>query len=515
MMCITKTLLTTCIGFLCLPYTLTAQSFVTYEDFGAKGDGKTNDIAAIVAAHKYANEKKKSVKVNKDACYYIGGDAQCATIQTDTDFQTARFIIDDRDAKNGSMPVFRVQSDLPEAKTPTITSLKKGQSRLSYRPGKETLITVENSEVMHYIRRGGNANNGSAQSDIFLVDASGNVNQQCPILWDFDKITKITAKTVDKEVLTIKGGEFTTISNLIEEGHAYYKRGFEITRSRVMIEGLQHKITGEDGEHSYPYLGFINLNHCAYITVKDCILSGHKTFYETRDNGLRVPSGSYDIALSHTLFANFINCTQFNSIHDKKHWGIMAANYSKNIVYDKCKLSRYDAHRGIANGQVLNSEIGHAGINLIGSGSFLLENSTIHGGRIINFRSDYGSTWDGDITIKDCTWDLSHSSAKATCILTGGNDAQHDFGYICSMPQNITIQNLLIKDKNLDKKSKLYLFDNFNNTIQKSGPKKEQKYPYTLPQTVITQGVKSELKRTLETSSNQYLFQELPIQSKP
>ena len=44
-----------------------AKKFVTYEEFGAVGDGKTDDIDAIVAAHEYANANLLPVKASDDA----------------------------------------------------------------------------------------------------------------------------------------------------------------------------------------------------------------------------------------------------------------------------------------------------------------------------------------------------------------------------------------------------------------------------------------------------------------
>ena len=48
-------------------------SYVTYEDFGAVGDGKTDDFDAIIRTHEYANENGLSVFANETATYYIGG----------------------------------------------------------------------------------------------------------------------------------------------------------------------------------------------------------------------------------------------------------------------------------------------------------------------------------------------------------------------------------------------------------------------------------------------------------
>jgi hypothetical protein len=43
------------------------------------------------------------------------------------------------------------------------------------------------------------------------------------------------------------------------------------------VDGLEHRVTGE-GDHGAPYGGFINIRDCAYVTVKNTILTGHKTY---------------------------------------------------------------------------------------------------------------------------------------------------------------------------------------------------------------------------------------------
>jgi hypothetical protein len=40
------------------------QKYLTYEQFGAVGDGVTDDMPAIVACHNYANEKNLPVRAN-------------------------------------------------------------------------------------------------------------------------------------------------------------------------------------------------------------------------------------------------------------------------------------------------------------------------------------------------------------------------------------------------------------------------------------------------------------------
>ena len=75
--------------------TFKKRGWVRYRDFGAKGDGKTDDIDVIAAAHAFANQQRLPVKADEGATYYISGKERTAVIRTDTDFGTAAIIIDD------------------------------------------------------------------------------------------------------------------------------------------------------------------------------------------------------------------------------------------------------------------------------------------------------------------------------------------------------------------------------------------------------------------------------------
>src|SRR6056297_299499 len=56
------------------------DEIVTYEAFGAIGDGVHDDLSAICAAHEYANEHGLRVKTKPDATYHLGGKALTAII---------------------------------------------------------------------------------------------------------------------------------------------------------------------------------------------------------------------------------------------------------------------------------------------------------------------------------------------------------------------------------------------------------------------------------------------------
>ena len=89
------------------------ENYITYEQFGAAGDGKTDDFVALYNAHVYANENHLPVKAREGANYYIHhttiGDEVCTIpIKTATVWTGANFTIDDRDLGTlGWLPYFK------------------------------------------------------------------------------------------------------------------------------------------------------------------------------------------------------------------------------------------------------------------------------------------------------------------------------------------------------------------------------------------------------------------------
>lgn len=490
---------------------VTAPGFVSYHDFGARGDGKTDDTEAIAAAHEYANKHGLAVKAGDSAVYYISGKNLPVIIRTDTDFGNASFIIDDREVQNRNADVFMVLSALQPFRPEGISSLKKNQEKIDASFPGTCLVTVSNSGVRRYIRFGPNQNSGSAQTDIFIVDKDGRVDMNSPIIWDFDHITDIRAIPVDETTLTISGGRFTTIANSEESRYNYYSRGIAIRRSNVVVKDLEHRITGE-GEHGAPYGGFINISDCAYVTVKNVILTGHKTYQTIGSAGVSVSMGSYDILATRALNVSFIGCSQTNDINDGRYWGILGSNYCKNLVYDNCIFSRFDAHMGVVNATIRNSVLGHQGINAIGSGIFTVENSTIYGRNIINLRSDYGSTWQGEFIIRNCTFVPAGGRPVSASLIGGSWSGQHDFGYTCYMPERIIIENLLIDDsghpENYDGPA---IFADFNPEM--TDDSRTETYPYIRTREVILRNVSTASGKNLRISDNPYMFREVRIKS--
>lgn len=475
---------------------------VRYEDFGAKGDGKADDSEAIAKAHEFANQHRLPVRANDSATYYIGGLDRTAVIETDTDFGSAKFVIDDTDVENISSCVFSVSSIHDPIKIEGIVSLHRNQPKIDARLPARCLVHATNSGVKHFIRKGLNRNSGTSQSDVFLVDADGTVDPTTPILWDFAQVTDIVAYPADDMTMTITGGRFTTIANAAESKYTYYARGISISRSNVVLDGLEHRITGE-GAHGAPYRGFIMIGNCADVTARNTLLTGHMTYTTIGSANASVSMGSYDISLNRALNITLENVKQTNSIHDNRYWGIMGSNFCKNLVLDGCSLSRFDAHQGVYNATIRNSTIGHMGILAIGGGTLLVDNTTIRTRHFIGFRPDYGSTWRGEVIIRNSVF--APPNPTDAMLFSGNNTGDHDFGYPCTMPERITLDRLHVDDGKVPADYQgLAIFGNFNPDFKADST--PQAYPYTPTKEIIMRNVTAASGKPLRVSNNAPMF---------
>lgn len=487
-----------------------ANGLVHYSDFGARGDGKTDDMDAISATHAFANQYQLLVKADDGATYYFGGNNRIAVVQTDTDFGNAVFIIDDTDVKNQYAAIFEVASEQKGFSIEGVASLKRNQEKINVSLPGTCLVSVTNPLVTQYIRFGPNQNNGSPQTDIFLVDKDGNVDSNTPIIWDFDQISSITAVPVDTGTLNIIGGRFITIANDEDSGTDYFYRNIAIKRSNVIVSGMEHRIRSE-GEQGAPYAGFISISDCNNVTVKNTLFTGHKTYRTMGSAGQPVSKGTYDILVTRALNISFINCTQTNDINDHTYWGIMGSNYCKNLLYDSCTFSRFDAHKGVANAAIRNSTLGYMGINAIGSGTLTVENSTILGRNLVNLRSDYGSTWQGEFIIRNCVFVPNNGKPGNVVLINGHNSGQHDFGYNCYMPERITIENLYINDTRHPKEyAGPTIFANFN--PQFTDETFREKFPYVKTQKVVLINVTTASGKPFRVSENPFMFRDVKIE---
>lgn len=427
--------------------------YLTYEMFGAVGDGVQDDMPSIVKTHEEANRLQMPVKAKAGAVYYISPANRTAVVHTSTDWTGAKFIVDDVDCQRMDAPVFHVastQAPLPLA----AEKLAYGQTKMENPFGKDLHVVVRNDRHMDYVRKGLNQDTGHPRTDVFVLNAKGEFSS--PLSFDFDAVTSIAAYPVDEERLKLTGGEFITRANQAPARYTYHWRNIYITRSNVEAEGIRHRVTGEK-EHGAPYRGFITVEDCARVYVHDCVFTGHFTYWTIGSAQLPVPMGSYDISLNRTANVLFARCTQTNDIHDDRYWGLIGTNFCRDLAFEDCHFSRFDAHMGVTNCTLRRCELGWQCLNAIGNGTFLIENTRAYGDAFVNLREDYGCTWRGKIIIRNSTW---IPRGKKRAVFSGRNDGTHDFGYVCYMP-DVEIDGLTVEEKETGEKGPLYVFNNY------------------------------------------------------
>ena len=411
---------------------------VTYEEFGAVGDGKTDDYQAIYNAHVYANETGRPIKADDSKTYYlkdskIKNSAKKVTItpipiKTDVYWGTAKFIIDDADidyykeTEKAKANVFVVESDYEKLvlKKENAEDAKKldalGKIGYSYGTKKidlgldyPAMLIIYNKNHEVYKRSGASYSGaGVAQHELIVVDKDGNISADTPFMFDYEEITSIEIINLDVEPVTIKGGIVTTLAcrvdtlykfGIMERKAGYLARGLEVNRSFTTVDGLEHYMEGEvtleeykgglEGAH---YNGFYYANEASDVTFKNCIMTGRR-YYKV--------AGSYEFGANLVNNINLESCKQCNFWVTKEEgapsdtdtgrlsmdtvdlgdgvkvqycWGLGGTNFCKNMNYKNSRLSRFDAHQGLYNGSIVNCEINF--FEVIGKGTFTMKDTT-------------------------------------------------------------------------------------------------------------------------------------------
>ena len=453
-------------------------SVVTYEDFGAVGDGVTDDYLAIRAAHEAANACGLPVLGRSDATYYIGPVNQTIRIKTDTDWNGARFIFDDHKIPWDSSTlrytnVFTVTAEEGSERItlPVGFSLSKGQTNVGLTFDKPCMLKIVNSTEKIYVRYGVNANSGTNKYELILVDENGNVDPSTPIQYDYTTVTDLVVYCATDTPISVGNGTITTIAPNpkeydpdYENNYCYYSRGIAVNRSNTTIYNIVHTIVGEDmtveidrdgdgiiekwgDDKSYgvPYIGFFNFSGCSNVTLTDCTVQGHQA-YSFYQGTSRNEMGSYDINASDCINLSLLNLTQYENEETGEvitnrfmYHGIMGSNFCRNIVMDNCYLDRFDSHQGLYNATITNSTLGF-GILVIGGGDLYIENVyRVSGNEFILLREDYNSVFDGNLVIKNCKMGSSITS------VIKGTWRSFDCGLPNYMFRSVTIEGLTVE----------------------------------------------------------------------
>lgn len=322
--------------------------------------------------------------------------------------------------------------------------------------GYPALIVPFNSSHKIFRRKGYGAFRGVDMHEVILIDKDGNVAPETPVMWDYNNIDYIKVIRADVKPITVKGGKITTLAcntdcvvrdeagNPIKVYVPYIRRGILVNRSYTTLSGVEHYVTDEisvtrqkNGEIGAPYYGFYASSYATDVTFEDCVMTGRRCYKKSWAGNFSGMQGTYDLTANNVNKIIFKNCTQSNfwvtldendvlhpakegdkgallalsqMLNDKgdssrMHWGIGGTNFCKNMEYIGCTLSRFDAHDGLYNGKIIDSTV--VDMALTGAGDVLIENTRVFAeshaesfNRMFSMRADYGSTREGNITVK-------------------------------------------------------------------------------------------------------------------
>ena len=430
---------------------LFAPREINYRMFGAKGDGVNNDAIQIAQAHAYANAKNLPV-VNRNGEFWLN-EAEMVTIQTDVDWGNTIFHIDEK-YNSKRFPRFEITSKnapqdivlTKEKKRELLSSLNAGETIIPIlEPYKNHLVVIADTDDRIGYRSGKRYKGQSwAKEELFYVEEAGRIIGD--ITWSFNDYTKLTAYPVDKNYLKVEGGVFYLSGENPSTERGYYKNGFLVKRSKTIISNQWVGLGPgkEDTTTLSPRSGFYTISNVYDFTLQNVRLI---PYLLTRKNGERVHSGTYGISMGRVLKSHFNNVTADGS---RDHWGVFGTNLNKDFHIEDCHLNRVDVHFHCWNLSIVNSHIGEGGISITGGGNLNIDNSSCAGSSFVNFRNDYGSRWEGDITITNSTFKVKRE--RSNMLILSFNPSDFDYKYPIRLGRNIRVKNFKIDFSEVEQK---------------------------------------------------------------
>ena len=297
------------------------------------------------------------------------------------------------------------------------------------------LVSITTKDAKIYIRQGANADGGDHQHEMLLIHPDGTIDPSTPVSYDYTSIAWATAYNVDPDYvkpITIDGiganGQRTKIDTyasnpLNNNRYNATARNIAVTRSNVTIMNFDHEFH-EDQEFRGPYAGICHTSSCNNVKWINISLDKHNAKTEFKGDGSVASQGTYEIGGTGANDISFINVKAIDFFPDGNQYdyktddgngkytlykpgevayrGIMGTNYCRNFLFDGCKLQSFDAHKGLGNVTIRNSEFEH--MNIQGSGVATVENCIMwaDGSRaVFSLRSDYGPSYNGDLIIRN------------------------------------------------------------------------------------------------------------------
>ncbi|MBO7304586.1 MAG: hypothetical protein J6V09_05130 [Clostridia bacterium] len=322
-------------------------SEIWYDDYGAKGDGRTNDFQAIKAAHEMANQSGQKVIATPGKRYLISdtrinGVAETIVIKTNVSWTGAEIIIDDTNFSGfdgtgvTDQFVFTVKPNADMFKVDPSklqTKITAGVEQIKIEGIDFPVMIIPYYSTHKIYRRIGYGNfDGKPMHEIIVLDENGNVSEDTRVVFDYERVTSLEVYNLNSEPITIEGGLITTRASRIdcvfrdESGKAtgyfngFLNRGLAISRPFTTVKNIEHRVEGEislaeqaEGKIGAIYHGFFWVDTVYDVKILDCVMTGRRCYSKKVAFGSGGSTGgSYDYSVQNAAKVVFENCVQAN-----------------------------------------------------------------------------------------------------------------------------------------------------------------------------------------------------------
>ena len=367
-------------------------TYVTYEDFGAKLDGTTDDSAAIIACHEYANENGVPVVQHrgKVTCNYT------VDVKTSCDFSGMEFTVTDEtpssvynivpDATqdivwNGTVRTVDVQSYTDDLDGCSCVVYNNNQTwSLGNREGTET-------EMFH--------------NQPMAFDEQGFRISYPVYVENTGQFTFANVQSLYQNVVVFEGANVT----LDYKNDMVNMQNFILsTRNNVVIRNITLEVKTLPSLNANPNTagGFIQLFQCANNSIYH-VYANNNSVVEADGS---IGQWSYIFYVQHCFNTHIKDCVSIGG------WGVVGSNFTDTLIVEDCVTNRIDNHYGMfgtfkATGCTING-IAQCSCGY-GDGVWSVENCTFTPTslrpQLVDFRTDFPITWGGTTVFANITID--------------------------------------------------------------------------------------------------------------
>lgn len=356
------------------------QDVVSVRDFGAAGNGTTDDTAAVLAAHTYANSRDLPVSYAGCQAVALQANAQIP-LQTSTDFDSCMLVVLGGVATVPSFGSFNVLYTITDPACPEVTVTGAVSSSNLIKGALFPMLGLFDGHGFALLSCGlqvpDRAETGSANyTQAFKVNRFGRVSH--PLSTDVS--AHAAAITVTYRKTSVKRLRISNVN--CTEGAWNNQRIFDIRRCNVHVDGFTMMFTGGAFDN---VCEIIRLTNCSDVRVDNFITTGRP---------VTGSEGSYCLAMygAADIFVDNMNALT--------GWGATGTDDVSGLHFTRCVLNRIDAHASGHNLFADDCDLHEAGMVYgWGGGILSVKNSRVYRSSVITSRQDYGGTFFGSMFV--------------------------------------------------------------------------------------------------------------------